>query len=378
MTPPLPGPPEPTTRSRAPRWSIGVGALVLACSGPAAEPPVVGVAYPPWAAVYVAVAESTLVRAWGDTAAIPRFLFDTVDERENVERSVEWTRELLRTPGLAVVVGPSSSQIALATAPLLNAAAVPQLLPTVTNARVDQAGPWTFRLAPNDSAQGEFLVREVLARPALRRALVLYTNDAYGQGLRAGLHAAAQGTDLVLTAEIPVDPQSDFALLLEPELARRRPDVIIGAFRTTELLGTARTLAGRRSRIPLFVGDGAFDPGTLDRLVPERPFEIYGASFWYHDPADPVDSAFSELFTRMVGRSPAPEHAMIQDALILAATAAREGREPVRVRRWLLTLGKEAPPFQGVTGAIDLATVDARPYRLGRFAGAGSVPVERP
>lgn len=352
--------------------------MVLACSGPAATPPIVGVAYPPWVAIYVAVAESTLALAWGDTAVIPRFIFDTVDERENIERSVEWTRELLRTRGLAVVVGPSSSQIALASAPLLNAAAVPQLLPTVTNARVDQAGPWTFRLAPNDSAQGEFLVREVLARAGLRRALVLYTNDAYGQGLRAGLHAAAEGTDLSFTAEIPVDPRSDFALLLEPELARRRPDVIIGAFRTTELLGTARTLADRRARIPLFVGDGAFDPETLHRLVPERPFEIYGASFWYHDPGDPIDSTFSALFTRVVGRPPAPEHAMIQDALILAATAARAGQEPVRVRRWLLALGKETPPFQGVTGAIDLAAVDLRPYQLGRFVGAGSVLVERP
>jgi ABC-type branched-subunit amino acid transport system substrate-binding protein len=352
--------------------------MLLGCSGQSSEPPVVGVAYPPWAAIYVAVAESTLARSWGDTASIPRFVLDTVDERENVERSVEWTRELLRVPGLAIVVGPSSSQIALATAPLFNAAAVPQLLPTVTNARVDQAGPWSFRLAPNDSTQGEFLVGEVLARPALRRALVLYTNDAYGQGLRAGLHAAARGTDLVVTAELPVDPQSDFDLLLEPELTRRPPDVIIGAFRTTELLHTARVLAQRGKRIPVFVGDGAFDPGTLERVVPTRRFEIYGASFWYHDPAEPVDSAFSELFTRMVGRPPAPEHAMIQDALILAATAAREGREPVRVRRWLLTLGKEAPPFQGVTGAIDLATVDARPYRLGRFVGAASVAVERP
>jgi hypothetical protein len=69
---------------------------------------------------------------------------------------------------------------------------------------------------------------------------------------------------------------------------------------------------------------------------------------------------------------------MIQDALILAATAAREGREPIQVRRWLLALGREAPRFQGVTGAIDLTAVDARPYRLGRFVGAGSVPVERP
>ncbi|MDP9145761.1 MAG: ABC transporter substrate-binding protein, partial [Actinomycetota bacterium] len=176
MIPPIPGPAEPTITLRAPHWSIGASVLILACSGPATEPPVVGVAYPPWAAIYVEVAESTLVQAWGDTATLPRFVFDTLEERENVERSVEWTRELLRVPGLAVVVGPSASHIALASAPLLNAAAVPQLLPTVTNARVDQAGPWTFRLAPNDSTQGDFLVHEVLARPMLRKVLVLFTN----------------------------------------------------------------------------------------------------------------------------------------------------------------------------------------------------------
>jgi ABC-type branched-subunit amino acid transport system substrate-binding protein len=355
-----------------------VCAVLLACSGPPPGPPVVGVAYPPWVAIYVAVAESTLRRTWGDTATIPRFVFDTVEERENVERSVEWSRELVHVPGLAVVVGPSASHIALATAPIFNAAAVPQLLPTVTNDRVDQAGPWTFRLAADDSAQGTFLIREILARPALRKVLVLYTNDAYGQGLRAGLHAAAQGTGLSITAEIPVDPQSDFELLLRPELDRRPPDVIIGAFRTTELLHASTALAARRSRIPLFIGDGAFDPGTLHRIVPSRSFEIYGASFWYPDTTELRDREFVELFTRIVGRPPAPEHAMIHDALILAATAARHGPEPVEIRRWLLSLTDQAPVFVGVTGPIVLEQVDARPYRLGRFVGAGSIPAERP
>ena len=35
----------------------------------------------------------------------------------------------------------------------------------------------------------------------------------------------------------------------------------------------------------------------------------------------------------------------------------------------------EAPTNQST---LDLSTVDTRPYRLGRFVGAGSVPVERP
>src|SRR5258705_3831102 len=118
---------------------------------------------------------------------------------------------------------------------MVNAAAIPEIVPNATSRRLDQAGPWVFRFVGNDSVEGAFLVRQILARRGLRRVLILYVNDEYGQGLRAGVHEALQVVGLTPTAELPVGTESDFELLLRNEFAQRRPDVIVGAFLNPEV-----------------------------------------------------------------------------------------------------------------------------------------------
>jgi ABC-type branched-subunit amino acid transport system substrate-binding protein len=353
-------------------------ALLTACRPDPPSVPVVGVAYPPWAAGFVLVAESTLHEEWGDSG-IPRFVLDHDMQPERVDRTVEWTQELLRTPGIAVVVGPSTSNAALAVAPIMNSAAVPQIIPNATSRRLDQAGPWVFRMVGNDSAEGAFLVRQIRARPGLRRALVLYANDEYGQGLRAGIREEAARAGLTLTAELPVSRESDFALLFQNEFVRRRPDVIVGAFRNPELLRAAPVLKRLGSRIPLFVGDGAFGPYVLNESVGAVPFEVYGATVWLPADADSAGRVYIERFHRILGRLPRPEDAMIHDALILAATAVRETRADRRqMRLWLHSLGVTRPSLVGAAGPIDFRADRPRRFRLGRFVHDSAVDAELP
>ena len=357
--------------------AIGTAALLSACRPQRPALRAVGVAYPSWAAGFVQVAESTLRASWGDTAQVPRFLLDSDAAPERVERTVEWTQILLRTPGVSVIVGPSTSNAALAVAPMINAAAIPEIIPNATSRRLDQAGPWVFRLVGNDSAEGAFLVRQLLARPGLRRVLIIYTNDEYGQGLRTGIHEELQRSGLDPTAELPVAKDSDFELLFRNEFVQRRPDVIVCAIRNPELAQAAAALRRLGSRLPLFVGDGAFGPRALRAAVGALPFEIYGAAYWLRADADSLGRAFIAEYHRLRHEWPRGEDAMIHDALTLAAVASREsGGDPRRMRLWLLSLGVTRPPFPGVAGPIEFRVDHPRPFRLGRFVYDSAVDAE--
>ncbi len=353
--------------------------LLAACRPASPARPVVGVAYPAWSRLYVELAESALVREWGDTALLPRFVVDSNEPNERLERVVEWTQLLVQTPGVAAVVGPSSSRSALAVAPMVNRAAIPQVVPSSTSRLLHQAGPWTFRLVPDDSAEGEFLVHQVLARPGLRRALIVYTNDEYGQGIRLGVREALMRKGMHPTAEIPVAQDSDFELLLRAELRSRRPDVIIAAIRTIEMIPLAMGLKSLGSRAPVFAADGAFWPLAFHQRVGTVPFEVHAVAFWLPSEADSVGREFMVRFQQRTERPARPEDAFAYDALMVAANAVRAGKgDPQATRRWLLSLGATEPPYQGATGPIAFVAGFPRPMYLGRFEAGGVVRSELP
>ena len=131
-----------------------------------------------------------------------------------------------------------------------------------------------------------------------------------------------------------------------------------------------------RSRVPVLVGDGA-GPGALFSAVGRVPFEVYGAAPWFRTGLDSAKQAYVERFHRIVHQWPRGEDALIHDALMLAATARREGKDdPRQIRLWLLSLGVTRPPFQGVAGPIDFRADHPRPFRLGRFVADSAVEGE--
>lgn len=352
---------------------------LVACRPQRPARQVIAVAYPQWSFMYVELAESTLARTWGDTANIPRFYFDTASPTEQLERVVEWTQAAVQLPGVTAVVGPSNSRTALAVAPMVNRAAVPQVVPSATSRLLHQSGPWVFRLVPDDSSEGEFLVRQVLARNGLRRILVLYINDEYGQGLRTGIREALSRNSLEPTAEIPISAESDLELLLRNEFTSRRPDAIIAAIRNVEMIPLAQGLKTLGARVPVFAGDGAFSPFVLHRAVGPLPFELHAVAFWLPSEADSVGKDFMARFKARSERAARPEDALAYDALVLAAHAVMEGGGDAQgARRWLLSLGVSRPPFPGAAGPIAFGAGGERKLRLARFVGDSVVRSDLP
>ncbi|MBW8771767.1 MAG: hypothetical protein JF590_00510, partial [Gemmatimonadetes bacterium] len=114
---------------------------------------------------------------------------------------------------------------------------------------------------------------------------------------------------------------------------------------------------------------------------------LYVLAFWVYDSANAEHRAFAERVRRILHAEPTPEDALTEDALVLATEARlAAGSDRAAVRRWLAGLGRDHPPFRGLTGSIGfgpqrefpLAMVHFRDGRAERVDGSLVGPAPPP
>jgi ABC-type branched-subunit amino acid transport system substrate-binding protein len=329
--------------------------------------PVVGFAYTNASANYVELARASL-RSAG--SPVPGFLYDSGADSESSEGALSFAATLVNRSDVAVVVGPSNSRHALATAPAYNAAHLSQIVPSATNLRLRSAGPYTFTLVPDDSVEGDFLARFACNALHARRAVLFYINDEYGEGLRAGIVAtfAARGGELL--EMVPLGRGTDISTLLAAAVGRHRPEVIFVAGRSTETALVLRAVRRIAPGTPVVAGDGAYYLPLLTATAGPDLSGLFVLSFWVYDSTDAAQRAFAGEVRRILHSEPKPEDALTIDALMLAA-AARQAAGPDReaVHRWLVGLGRDRPPFRGLTGDITFGPERILPLTMVRFRG---------
>ncbi|HEV8305174.1 MAG TPA: branched-chain amino acid ABC transporter substrate-binding protein [Gemmatimonadales bacterium] len=295
---------------------------------------------------------------------VVRFEYESLTvggDRPDIE--VLRAQRLAAIPGLVAVVGHGGSRGSLVAAPVYNEAGIVQLTPISTSRLLHGAGPWTFMLAPDDSAEGAFIGAFAAGRLGARRATVFYVNDEYGAGLRDGVLSEFARRGVAVLAVVQFATNGDFALLVDAALRRGRPDVIILAARQREAGLIARLAQARVPGLRFVAGDGALVLPILADDAGPAADSIYGVAFWLPDPGDSLDRAFVEHHRRVAGRDPLPADAMSHDALMLLATAVRDvGPDRGAVRTYLRDLGNRRPPYRGVTGDITFRA--DRPARL--------------
>ena len=344
-----------------PLLAIGLATCDLAGGGR----PVVGFAYTRASAPYVELAQAMMA---GPAAPATRILFDSAAEAETSDGALAFAATLIGRRDVAVVVGPSNSRHALATAPAYNAAHLSEIVPSATNRRLRDAGPYTFTLVPDDSVEGDFLARFAFRTLGARRAILVYVNDEYGEGLRVGIVSSFTRDGGVLSDVIPVGSGTDIPTLLSAALGRHGAEVVICAGRATEtalVLKAIRTLA---PGTPVVAGDGAYYPPLLTATAGPDLSGLYVLAFWVYDSTDPAHRAFADQVRRILHTDPKPEDALTVDALTLAAAArAAAGPDREAVHRWLLGLGRDHPAFHGLTGDIMFGPERRLPLAMVRF-----------
>jgi ABC-type branched-subunit amino acid transport system substrate-binding protein len=280
----------------------------------------------------------------------------------NGAAEVDHAARLAALPGIIGVVGHGGSREALMTAPIYNEAHIPQIVPTGTSRRLRKAGEWTFMLAPDDSAEGEFLGGFVAGRLHARTATVFYVLDEYGAGLRDGAVTALTRRGVRVLDVVPVDamgeclpvaPGNSYAAAVDAALLRGRPDVVVLATRQRESGCIVARVHRRYPGVLFAAGDGLTVNRDFSLRAGAAGDSTYVVAFWHRTRPDSISRAFVRRYECLFGATPKHDEAMVYDALYALAEAVRTvGPDGEHIRRYLMSLGRTRPPLAGVTGPI--------------------------
>jgi branched-chain amino acid transport system substrate-binding protein len=201
-----------------------------------------------------------------------------------------------RDPRVVGVVGHSNSGASIAAAQIYNTHRLTQLAPTTTAPLYGEAGPYSFRMVPDDTQQGRFLASVLTADPAVRRLAVVYVNDDYGRALWKALEAALRGSRARVVSQTPILEKWDTTAmaLAARSVADARPDVVVWLARAADLEAFRGAFLPLAPGTEFLAGDG-IDSAELFR-PDNRPFR--GVTFVrFLDPEQP-DSALQSFRAR--------------------------------------------------------------------------------
>lgn len=273
------------------------------------------------------------------------------EQIDQPDAEIALAEQLAADPSIVTVVGHLRSRGSLAAAPVYARAGVPQIVPASTSRLLRVAGPWTFVLAPTDSAQAVFLASAVDSVGA-RRALLFYSGEPYGEGLVEVTRAELLRRGIVIADEVRLGMGTDVATLAEAAIRRRAVDVVVLMVDVSQAAEIARTIVPIRPGLRLLSADGADYPTGLRYYGGTAAESLWIVSLWRPDTTDPAVQRYITRFRQVAGRDPTPTEALGQDAMLFAEAAIRAvGNDRSAIRTWLAGPGGAVSPEGHVTSA---------------------------
>jgi branched-chain amino acid transport system substrate-binding protein len=283
------------------------------------------------------------------------------ESTNRAEPALEIAARMAATSGMVAVIGHSNSSSSLSASPIYNQAGIVQIAPTATSVQFSEAGSFSFRLAPADPMQGELLAGAIDSLyPDGTRVAILFVNDDYGRGLRAAV------LDQLDRERFPVvfdQPHADVERSNDLPFHERAVQTTIAGVADAEpglvlWLGRPATFRGylpemRRvlGAIPVLGGDALSSYNEED----------LASGLWdgvrYADYVDMEGTEalrdFARRFLARQGIAARTAEVLSYDAMGVLLAAVRDGaRTGDEVRQWLQSLGRERPPWQGLSGPI--------------------------
>ncbi|WP_284352258.1 ABC transporter substrate-binding protein [Roseisolibacter agri] len=296
------------------------------------------------------------------------------------QMSIGIADSLAADASVVAVVGHSNSAASLAASQIYNERRLPHIAPNTTAPLFSAAGPYSFRLVPDDRRQAAFMAAEV-ARAGARRVAIAFVNDDYGRGLQGALRTdlARRGTAVVYETPYLERGDSGRVATVARAMAAARPDLLLWLGRPDQLDLMRRALAPLLPSLPVLASDGL----DVSRVYAQRDRYQSVRFVRFVDPEGPGEAlaAFRTRFRAGTRREPTTDAVLSYDATMLLAAALRDGaRTREEVRAWLAGVGTTRPAYQGISGpiAFDSAGDVVRPHRLAEVHADGVRAVSVP
>lgn len=151
------------------------------------------------------------------------------DDGTNPEQAVQEARRLIEVEGVSAIIGPASSGATLQVAESVTGPnRIVEITPSATSPALSAANDndYLFRTPISDAAQGKILA-DLASERGFTSACVMYTNDAYGQGLSEAFSEAFQALGGTVTAQVPHErEQASYASELQ-QCTQGNPQVLV-------------------------------------------------------------------------------------------------------------------------------------------------------
>lgn len=286
--------------------------------------------------------------------------------------SISIADSIARDAGTIAVVGHSNSATSLAASQIYNRERLPQIAPTTTAPLYGSAGPYSFRLVPDDTRQGAFIAG--IAAKAGGRVMIVYVNDDYGRALRVAVRDELRRREVAVVDEVPYLEQRDTGAVAVPAAAvlARRPDQLLWLGRSAQLAALLAVVHAQLPRLRVLGGDGV--EAARVYASPDRFPGVRFVRFIDPESREPRLQEFRARFHAASGREATAEAVLSYDAVLLVEGALRSGaRSREEVREYLRSLGRTRPAFQGLSGSIvfDPSGAVARPHLLAEVTTTG-------
>ena len=276
------------------------------------------------------------------------------DDRGRASEAAAVAERFASDAAIVAVVGHFNSSCSLAGKPIYGAAGVLQFSPGSTNVEVCRGSDWSFRNLYGDDYQGQSIARYVFGTLGLRRAAILYDDDAYGVGLKTAFadEAARLGLEVVSEHAYEREVTLDFTAAIDDAHAKRA-DVIFVSGLYNEAALIAKTARDKGISTQFIGGDAVLSEAlsqvggsAVEGMLMTTPFIVHP------DIGGEEAREFAAAFTKAYDRTADTWAALSYDAVNQLFEAIEEvGPDRARIRDHFATMTSPERAFHGVTGA---------------------------
>jgi len=289
----------------------------------------------------------------GESEARMLKLIEVADDKNDPREGAAIAQRFVDNPAILAMIGPITSTVALAGAPILNKHGLVQVAIGATAPVYTKAGPYSFRACPTDAFQGRYMARWSKDQGKWNRYAVIYVNDDYGRGLSEvfieGLKEAGVPEKAVVASEAYLPNDNDFSVQLAKIKGLKADALFIaGHYKEGALIARQARELGMNAQI--LGTDGIGHPEYIKVAGKAAEGTIYLGYFSLVDERAYIQEWASE-FKDKLGYEPGLVEGLANDCVLLVAKAIEVGgANRLDLAVGLSSIGPYRPPVMGAMG----------------------------
>jgi len=293
------------------------------------------------------------VKAKGETKARMLKLIEVADDKNDPREGAAIAQRFVDNAQILAMVGPITSTVALAGAPILNKAGLVQIAIGATAPAYSDAGPYSFRVVPTDTFQGRFIAKWATGQKKWKKYATIYVNDDYGRGLNDVFKTAMKELGMpegaIVASEAYQPNDTDFTVQLS-KIKGLKADALFIAGHYKEGALIARQAQELGLKVQILGTDGIGHPEYIKVAGKAAEGTVYSGYFSLED-RRPYIQKWATEFKAKFQTEPGLVEGLANDCVELVAKAVElGGANREGICKALTGIGTASPAVMGALG----------------------------